>query len=106
SVGVVNIPKGVGATMSQILEQNVTEFPVALLSQSGAYGTFIAALAEQEGLGFNYFIATGNESDLEFSDYIDYLVRQEDVKMIAGYIEGIRDGEKMKKAALLAAEHI
>src|SRR5699024_3654286 len=40
SVGVVNIPKGVGATMSQILEQNVTEFPVALLSQSGAYGTF------------------------------------------------------------------
>jgi len=57
--------------------------------------------AEQIGIG--YFLSTGNEGDLEFSDFCDYFVADPRVRIIAGYVESIRDGDKFRAAAAKAA---
>lgn len=65
---------------------------VAVVSQSGAYGGYIAWLARQRGLGLNYWITTGNEADIEAGECIAWLAQQPDVKVIAVYLEGVRKG--------------
>ena len=74
--------------------------PVALVSQSGAtaFGP-LTTRASELGLGYSHIISTGNEADLESSDFIDYLLDEPDVRVIACFIEGLKDGQKFLTAA-------
>ncbi|MBI3330341.1 MAG: CoA-binding protein, partial [Nitrospinae bacterium] len=49
--------------------------PIALVSQSGAsaFGPFLSRAADLQ-LGYSYIASTGNEADLESSDFIRYLI--------------------------------
>src|SRR5690606_30734539 len=47
-------------------------------------------------------ISTSNEVDLEMADFIDYLVDDASTKVIALYIESIRNPQKFRAAALRA----
>jgi acetyl-CoA synthetase (ADP-forming) len=66
--------------------------PVALISQSGNYGHRILHRGMMSGIGFSKFVCTGNEADLHFTDYLEYLADDKDSRIIAAYIEGLRDG--------------
>ena len=54
--------------------------PVALVSQSGAtaFGP-LTTRAVELGLGYSHVVSTGNEADLESSDFIDYLLDEPNV---------------------------
>lgn len=100
SVGVVNLWDHVVASISQVFDQReLAPGPVAFVSQSGAVGTAITALAHEQGIGVGYFLSTGNEADLEFSDVCDYFIDDPRVAVIAGYIESVRDGDKFRRVA-------
>jgi acyl-CoA synthetase (NDP forming) len=100
SVGVVNLWDGVVATISQVFDQcSLAPGPVAFVSQSGAVGTAITALAHEQGIGIGYFLSTGNEADLEFSDLCDRFIDEPRVRVIAGYLESVRDGERFRRVA-------
>lgn len=71
---------------------------IAIVSQSGAFGAFAFSLARQRQLGMSYWITTGNEADIEFADCVQWLATDPGTKVILGYIEGCRDGEKLKRA--------
>lgn len=75
---------------------------IALITQSGHQGRPIVQ-GEEFGIGFSYWIPTGNEVDLECCDFIDYFADHEDTGVIAAYIEGFKDGERLKRAADHAA---
>ena len=75
---------------------------IALITQSGHQGRPIVQ-GEEFGIGFSYWIPTGNEVDLECCDFIDYFVEHEETGVIAGYIEGFKNGERLKHAADHAA---
>jgi acyl-CoA synthetase (NDP forming) len=75
---------------------------IALITQSGHQGRPIVQ-GEEFGVGFSYWIPTGNEVDLECCDFIDYFAEHEDTGVIAAYIEGFKDGERLKRAADHAA---
>ena len=79
--------------------------PVGLVCQSGAsaFGPFLTR-AVDEGIGFTYIVSTGNEADLDFCDFARYLLDDDDTKVIAGFIEGFKDGRKFVEVAKLAAE--
>lgn len=79
--------------------------PVGLVCQSGAsaFGPFLTR-AVDEGIGFTYIVSTGNEADLDFCDFARYLLDDDDTKVIAGFIEGFKDGRKFVEVARLAAE--
>lgn len=93
SVGAVNAWVGLTPTISQFFDRDtVVGGPLALVSQSGAFGTALLAQCEREGLHFGYFVSSGNESQLEFSAYARYLIQQDKVKTLCGYIESVRNG--------------
>lgn len=78
---------------------------VGLVCQSGAsaFGPFLNR-AIDSGIGLSYIISTGNEADLDFSDFVRYLLDDDDTKVIAGFVEGFKDAKKFIEVAKLAAE--
>ncbi|GHF57960.1 6-carboxyhexanoate--CoA ligase [Streptomyces mashuensis] len=73
---------------------------IALVTQSGHQGRPLFALQEL-GIRVSHWAPTGNEADLECSDFISYFADQPEVGAVAAYLEGIRDG----RVFLLAADH-
>ena len=105
SVGVANLHERVIPSISQVFDQaGLAAGPIGFVSQSGAVGTAITALAHAEEVGIGYFLSTGNEGDLEFSDFCDFFAGDPRVRIISGYVESIRDGDKFRAAASKAAQ--
>ncbi len=80
-----------------------TPGPVAVISQSGAYGQQLAYLAGRRGLGVSYCITTGNEADVTISDALQWVIKQSGSEVVLLYAEGVRDGAAFVDA-LRAAE--
>ena len=108
SVGSINLWNGAVPSITQLLDRkDVEPGNVALASQSGAVGAAILTEAERQGIGTGHFVSSGNEADLEFSDYARYLVDDGQVGIIGGYVESIRKGEgfiDVSRAALEAGK--
>lgn len=91
-LGLLNSFERVIATFSQYVDGEVPSGPIGFVSQSGAFGTAIAALARNRGLGLGYFVNTGNEVDVTFVDAMREIIADERIRIGAGYIEGLKDG--------------
>jgi acyl-CoA synthetase (NDP forming) len=73
--------------------------PVALISQSGNSGQSIITLGIERGLGFSKYVSSGNEADLHYEDYLEYMAQDGETKVILGYIEGLREGQRFFELA-------
>jgi acyl-CoA synthetase (NDP forming) len=73
--------------------------PMGLIAQSGTLGSSIAMMASNNGIGISKFVSTGNEADLHFEDYLEFLAQDEDTRIIAAYIEGLREGRRFFRLA-------
>jgi acetate---CoA ligase (ADP-forming) len=105
SVGLANLWNKNVPTISQVFDQpNLKPGPIAFVSQSGAVGTAVMALAHAEHVKIGYFVSTGNEGDLEFADFCEYFADDPAVSTIAGYLEGVRDGSKFVRAVKRATQ--
>lgn len=101
ALGIANLSSGFIANFSQAFElprNTVRSGRIGFISQSGAFGTFIFALSVEQGLGFKYFVATGNEADVTLSEVIEAMSDDQDIDVIAGYVEGVRDGRRFLDA--------
>lgn len=76
--------------------------PLAIISQSGAYGTHLYAVARSWGLGVSHVITTGNECDVDVAECIGWAAEAAEVKIIATYAEGIKDGPALIRSLKLA----
>lgn len=76
--------------------------PLAIISQSGAYGTHLYAVARDWGLGVSHVITTGNECDIDVAECISWAAEADGVKVIAAYAEGIKDGPALIRSLQLA----
>ncbi len=68
--------------------------PLALLSQSGTVSAGIMGTAASLGIGLSKFVSTGNEADLHFEDYLEFLAGDPQTRLIAAYVEGLREGRR------------
>lgn len=98
-LGFVNAFDNVYATFSQYADGDTGAGPIAFVTQSGAFGTAIAALARQRGLGLGYFINTGNQVDLAFSELMLAVIDDPRIRVAAGYLEGLDDGAALVRLA-------
>ncbi|MEV2250994.1 acetate--CoA ligase family protein [Streptomyces sp. NPDC050147] len=73
---------------------------IALITQSGHQGRPVFTMQEI-GVRLSHWAPTGNEADLETSDFISYFAERPEVGAIACYVEGLKDG----RSFLLAADH-
>jgi acyl-CoA synthetase (NDP forming) len=77
---------------------------VALVSQSGAIAAYCVLAGMGRGINFDPWISTGNECDIQLADCVAYLAEQDDVKVIAAYVEGCSDGDRLREALAIAYE--
>jgi len=72
--------------------------PVAFVSQSGGNAIWITREGMTKGVHFSKVISYGNASDLNESDFLEYLTHDPDTRIITVYIEGIHDGPRFVAA--------
>jgi acetyl coenzyme A synthetase (ADP forming)-like protein len=65
---------------------------ISFVAQSGAVGSTVLDLMAGEGFGISKFISYGNAADIDEVDILEYLMEDEETKVIAMYIEGIKRG--------------
>ena len=72
---------------------------VALISQSGALIVAMLDMAKKEQIKFSQIFSVGNKMQIDEVDLMEYLASDEKTKVIALYLEGIKDGQKFIQAA-------
>lgn len=76
---------------------------LGLVSQSGGYAGEVVKSAQEVGLDFGTWITTGNEVDIGLGEAMRHMAESDDVDVVVGYIEGIRDRDSFFDA--LSAAH-
>jgi len=79
------------------------EGPVGVVSQSGTFGVEFLNIGKIRNLKFSKVISYGNAVDLDCPDFLEYLAEDPDTKIIALYVEGTKNGRRLKSALAHAA---
>ena len=104
TIGLVNLTDRIVLSATGALEMD--EFPVGgigVVSQSGGILGSLLSRAAARGIGLSKLISTSNEVDLELADFIDHLADDPATKVIALYVETVRNPAKFRAACLKAA---
>jgi acetyltransferase len=72
---------------------------ISFVSQSGAYGGLFFREVRARGLGVARFLSIGNQADLGFVECLDWLAGDPDTRVVALFVEGVRDGRAFVEAA-------
>jgi len=68
---------------------------IALLSQSGNMALSLVTEAQANGqVGLSTYIGIGNESDVRFHEYLEFLRDDENTNVVIAYVEGMKDGQR------------
>ncbi|HET9652516.1 MAG TPA: acetate--CoA ligase family protein [Usitatibacter sp.] len=103
TIGLVNLTDNIVLSATGALEMD--RFPagaIGVVSQSGGILGSLLSRAAARGIGLSKLVATSNEADLEIADFVDHLAGDEATRVIALYIEAVRDPAKFRAAALKA----
>lgn len=68
--------------------------PVGFISQSGGYGIRVPRRADGLGIRFSKLISYGNAVDVNECDLLEYFYEDPETKIIAGYMEGVKNGPR------------
>jgi acyl-CoA synthetase (NDP forming) len=104
TIGLVNLTDNIVLSASGALEMD--QFPagsIGVVSQSGGILGALLSRAASRGIGLSKLISTSNEVDLDLADFIDYLAGDDATRVIALYIESVRNPETFRAAARKAA---
>jgi len=99
-LGIIRPDKGLNITFGN---NNAQPGNLALVSQSGAICTAILDWAKQNDIGFSAVVSTGIAADLDFGDYLDFLVSDQATKAILLYIEGVNNSRRFMSSVRAAA---
>ncbi|MEW8077217.1 MAG: bifunctional acetate--CoA ligase family protein/GNAT family N-acetyltransferase [Candidatus Thiodiazotropha endolucinida] len=99
-LGLIRPDQGINITFGN---NNAVPGNLALVSQSGAICTAILDWAEVNDIGFSTVISTGIGADLDFGDYLDFLVSDPMTDSILLYVEGIKDARRFMSGLRAAA---
>ena len=102
-LGLINTAVGLNASFAST---PANPGAVALLSQSG--GVLISMLGggQEKNYGFSTMASLGNKMDMQESDFLEMLQKDENTKVISIYTEGIKDGKEFLESAKEASESV
>ena len=104
TIGLVNVTENIVLSATGALEMDhIPAGPIGVVSQSGGILGSLLSRAAARGIGLSKLVSTSNEVDLELSDFIDALVDDDATRVIALYVEAIRQPVKFRAAALRAS---
>ena len=68
---------------------------VSFVCQSGAVGSTVLDLIAKEGFGLSKFISYGNAAQVDEVDILEYLMNDDETKVIIVYMEGAKRGREL-----------
>ena len=89
--------------LSIVPEAPQEEGGIGVITQSGSVAESFSYYANVKNLRFSKVVSYGNAVDLDCPDFLEYMADDPKTKIIALYIEGARDGERLRKALAYAA---
>jgi acetyltransferase len=95
-VGAMNITNGLNTTFINGVPD---EGGIGFLSQSGAICGGVIEMIRGKKMGFSQFFSLGNEADVTETDIIEYLGSDPATRVIAAYVEQIKDGRRFLEVA-------
>lgn len=100
SMGVVDLPGGLALTVNAVLEMDAPPAGgTSLVSQSGTMLGTLLSRGAARGLGYAKMISVGNEADLGVGELVDLLADDPDTRVIALFLETVRDAARLASAA-------
>ena len=76
---------------------------IAIITQSGHLGEVVAEELAANGVGTRAIVGTGNQLDVSVEDAIRYFADDRHTRVVAVYLEGLRDGRRFMETAAYAA---
>ncbi|HAD06001.1 MAG TPA: acyl-CoA synthetase [Anaerolineaceae bacterium] len=101
-VGTLDLYSGLNTTFIQGVPE---KGGIGFISQSGAVGGGVVDYIRNKYIGFANFASLGNEADITETDVIEYLRQDEHTRVIAVYVEMIRDGQRFIQVARQTTPH-
>ncbi len=95
-VGAMNLVNGLNTTF---IHGTPDVGGIGFLSQSGAICGGVVDFVHGKKVGFSQFLSLGNEADVTETDIIEYLGEDPHTRVIAAYVEEIRDGRRFLEVA-------
>ncbi len=104
-IGFMNAAEKVMANFSMLPgDGRPTPGPVALVSSSGGFGSYVLVKAVMAQTRVGFFASTGNEANITVSHLLRYFVERPEVEVVLTFIEAIRDPGLFVEAAARAVE--
>ena len=104
TTGILNTSNGFTTSFAPL--PKLRKGNVAFIAQTGLFAA--AAfwwILSAEPFSLSKVVGLGNKSDVDDSEALEYLAHDEDTEVIAIYMEGVKDGKKLMKAARMAAKN-
>ena len=99
-IGIINTHDHVAASFITGLEiSSLIPGSIGLMTQSGGIGNSIFTRASDRSIGLSLFASSGNELDLEVSDFLEHLVDDKKTRCIAILLEGLKNPRRFAQAA-------
>lgn len=78
----------------RIIKEQELPGNIAFLGQSGGITSNFVAMATTRKISLNKVVSYGNQIDLRLEDYLEYLADDNSIRLIACYVEDIKDTKK------------
>jgi len=78
--------------------------PVGVISQSGTFAEQFLSIGKLRNVRFSKVISYGNAIDLDCPDFLEYLTHDPETEVIALYMEGTKNGNRLRAAMAQAAK--
>jgi acyl-CoA synthetase (NDP forming) len=73
--------------------------PIAVVTQSGAFGVAVLDYMAGEEIGLSKFVSFGNKIDVQEPEILEYLLNDQQTRVVLLYTESINDGRKFMEIA-------
>lgn len=70
--------------------------PIGFISQSGGHAQNLPLYSGPRGLRFSKVVSHGNALDINEIELLEYFAQDDETKVIAAYIEGVKQGEQFR----------
>jgi len=95
-LGVMDTATGFAST--EVQPESLAPGGVALVAQSGVFGSILLDCAPAMGIRYSKLITMGNRVDLNEADFLEYLADDPATRVVAMYLEGVADGRRFLEA--------
>ncbi|WP_326834201.1 acetate--CoA ligase family protein [Amycolatopsis rhabdoformis] len=103
--GLIYRPAGLVATFSEAAQAGLGESSgIAYAGQSGAIGGSFLGLARERGIGLTAWASSGNQADLGVADLAAGFLEEDEISVVAMYLEAIPPGAQWRRLTARARE--